>query len=177
MTSRHTTFYTAALLLIRHCSTHSAARPAHSTMHAPDWSAQSKLLGALLVCALLAPRVSSLLPVPSWTLGSPWPRVVLPAVEQPPFCSAPSKTLGSFPNTQHLPGSQSKFLLAALQPPDCSAPSLRFGPPLRCSMFWPLNVILAAKCLCSLGSSTHSWPLDAHLAVWSPLAAWLVPDS
>ena len=70
-----------------HRSTHAASRPAHSATPAHDWPAQAKLLGAFLdfrsfapfwsPCALwlldtiLAPRVSSLLPVPSWAPERP----------------------------------------------------------------------------------------------------------
>ena len=130
-----------------------------------------------------APQVSSWLPVPSWTLGAPWPPVVLPAVQQPPFCSASSKPLGSVLNTQHPPGSPSNALLATRRPPGYPAPSWLFGHLLvaRCTdrsmSYWLLSACVPLAAQRTPGHPIHSrsfgtpWLLGSFLILRCLLAA------
>ena len=111
--------------------------------------------------------MSSWPPVPSWTLGAPWPPVVLPAVQQPPFCSASSKPLGSVLNTQHPPGSPFNALLATRRPPGYPALSWLFGHLLvaRCTdrsmSSWLLSASVPLAAQRTPGHSMHSRPFGA----------------
>ena len=155
-------------LRIQHRSSHGAPCPAYSATLAPTdqrnpsclapfwllgvWLPSNHPAPYWLLDALLVPRVSSWLPVPSRALCTPWSPLLLLVVQQPSFCSVSSKPLGSLQNTQHPPGSPSNALLATRRPPGYPALSWLFGAvltaraPSCCSMYWPLNVILAVKC-------------------------------